>query len=201
MGRLPKFNIPGQVHFVTTRSFQRQPFFEDERCGDVLIDVMGNFRGKGRFYLYGFVFMPDHVHLLLRPRPRVGTTRGTRGTTRGTPEITQDTSLMSTTWVRGVVPNPAENGDYTISEVMHSIKRSASRLINQRYPDIQFKWDSDFYDFNIYSYRKFIEKLNYIHQNPIRAGLVEKATDYKYSSARNYYLGDDSLITIDQFET
>jgi hypothetical protein len=36
----------------------------------------------------------------------------------------------------------------------------------------------------IFSERMFMEKVNYIHQNPVRAGLVERATDYRWSSAR-----------------
>ena len=43
---------------------------------------------------------------------------------------------------------------------------------------------------------KFIEqKLNYIHQNPVKAGIVDKAEDYVYSSARNY-AGEMGLINV-----
>ena len=38
----------------------------------------------------------------------------------------------------------------------------------------------------IYSNKFFFQKLNYIHQNPIQAGIVDLAEDYYYSSARNY---------------
>lgn len=41
-------------------------------------------------------------------------------------------------------------------------------------------------------------KIDYIHNNPVKAGLVENFTDWKYSSARNYYLGDNSVINIDK---
>ena len=43
-----------------------------------------------------------------------------------------------------------------------------------------------------------IEKLNYIHNNPVCAGLVSKAVDYPYSSCRNYELNDETLIEIDK---
>ena len=42
------------------------------------------------------------------------------------------------------------------------------------------------------------EKLNYIHLNPLRAGLVENPQDYPYSSFRNYVLDDESLIQVDK---
>ncbi len=43
----------------------------------------------------------------------------------------------------------------------------------------------------------FWTKLKYIHNNPVKAGLVSKPEDYKYSSARNYILGDQSVIYVD----
>ena len=47
-------------------------------------------------------------------------------------------------------------------------------------------WTPKYYAFEIYCREKLIEKLNYMHMNPVRAGLVEKAVDYKWSSARWY---------------
>jgi hypothetical protein len=46
--------------------------------------------------------------------------------------------------------------------------------------------------------RFFDEKLEYIHYNPVKKGFVEKPEDWKYSSAWNYLLEDDSLIEIDR---
>ena len=43
----------------------------------------------------------------------------------------------------------------------------------------------------------FWTKLKYIHNNPVKAGIVKKTIDYKYSSARNYILQDHSVIFVD----
>ena len=59
-------------------------------------------------------------------------------------------------------------------------------------------FQSDDYDFNIYNQEKLVEKLNYIHNNPVKNGLVEYSSDYEYSSAGNYESDDDSLIRIDR---
>jgi len=40
--------------------------------------------------------------------------------------------------------------------------------------------------------------MDYIHNNPVKAGLVENITDWRYSSARNYYLDDDSVFRVDR---
>ena len=55
----------------------------------------------------------------------------------------------------------------------------------------------DRYDDKIVTSEKILaDKLNYIHFNPVKAGLVENMIDWKYSSARNYYCGDNSIIKV-----
>ena len=54
-----------------------------------------------------------------------------------------------------------------------------------------------FDDVVIYSSEMFNIKLNYIHYNPLKRGLVENPEDWKYSSARNYLFGDHSVIEVD----
>ena len=53
------------------------------------------------------------------------------------------------------------------------------------------------YDFEIITETKLLEKLEYMHDNPLRADLVENPEDYPFSSARNYILEDDVLIQLD----
>jgi putative transposase len=59
-------------------------------------------------------------------------------------------------------------------------------------------WKRRFDDLVVYSERQFRVKLEYIHSNPVRAGLVANATDWKYSSARDWILGEKGLIEIDR---
>ncbi|MBD3360101.1 MAG: hypothetical protein GF365_05355 [Candidatus Buchananbacteria bacterium] len=47
-------------------------------------------------------------------------------------------------------------------------------------------WQAGFYDFNVYSDKKFEEKLKYIHDNPVKHGLTTDISQYKYCSWRNY---------------
>ena len=50
-------------------------------------------------------------------------------------------------------------------------------------------WQPRYYPFNLYSEKKAAEKLDYLHLNPVRAGLVEKAVDRAWSSARYFDSG------------
>lgn len=58
-------------------------------------------------------------------------------------------------------------------------------------------WQQNNHPIEIWSLKVFERKLNYIHQNPVVAGFVTDAIDYKYSSARNYGNDDQSVIEID----
>jgi len=68
-----------------------------------------------------------------------------------------------------------------ISKAMQLIKGRPSRQVNEG----NF-WQKGFFDFGILAEEKFREKFNYIDFNPVKWGLVEKAEDYKYSSAPAY---------------
>jgi putative transposase len=57
-------------------------------------------------------------------------------------------------------------------------------------------WQGKYYDFNIFSIKKSNEKLEYMHNNPVRAGLVEYPEDWLYSSCRWYMLGKSVGVSI-----
>ncbi len=75
------------------------------------------------------------------------------------------------------------NGNENISKIMHSIKRGSSRLINQMWNRNGSVWQSSFYERIIRNEKEFWEKVNYVYNNPLKAGLVESPEDYPYSSA------------------
>jgi putative transposase len=61
-------------------------------------------------------------------------------------------------------------------------------------------WQSGSHPEAIEGGRFFGQKLNYIHQNPARKGVVRNPEDWLYSSVRNYYLNDHSIIKIDMLD-
>ena len=59
-------------------------------------------------------------------------------------------------------------------------------------------WQRRFYDFNVWSQRKEVEKLKYMHRNPVVRGLVEKPEDWRWSSYRSY-AGESGLVRINDW--
>ena len=84
----------------------------------------------------------------------------------------------------------------TISDVMHHVNGVFASCYNKNEGKLGKVIQRKFWEHVIRNDKDFGEKLNYIHNNPIRAGLVKMAEDYAFSSFRNYY-GESSLIGID----
>jgi putative transposase len=68
----------------------------------------------------------------------------------------------------------------TLVQVMQSLKQGVARRLALRAAD-SF-WQERYYDFNVWSERKFVEKLRYIHRNPVERGLVSRPEDWAWSS-------------------
>ena len=57
-------------------------------------------------------------------------------------------------------------------------------------------WQRRFYDFNVWSARKHVEKLRYMHRNPVKRGLVERPEQWKWSSFRAYAYGETGPVRV-----
>lgn len=57
-------------------------------------------------------------------------------------------------------------------------------------------WEPRFYDFNVWSEHKRVEKLRYLHRNPVKRGLVEEPEQWAWSSFRDYLYGDTGKVRI-----
>ncbi len=60
-------------------------------------------------------------------------------------------------------------------------------------------WQRRFYDFNVYSSRKRLEKLRYMHRNPVKDGLVAEPEQWEWSSYRSYVYQEEGKVRINQW--
>ena len=82
-----------------------------------------------------------------------------------------------------------------LAQAMKSLKHGVARRLALRAAD-SF-WQSRCYDFNVWSERKFIEKLRYIHRNPVKRGLVARPEDWPWSSFLHYATGQAGVVEIE----
>jgi putative transposase len=74
----------------------------------------------------------------------------------------------------------------TVSRVMESIKVGSTLRINVGRKESGLLWQPRFFDRALRSVKEYYEKVEYIHLNPVRAGLVKRAEDWPWSSVRDY---------------
>jgi len=82
-----------------------------------------------------------------------------------------------------------------LSTALQAVKQSVARKLALRVAE-PF-WQARYYDFNVWSNQKRIEKLRYIHRNPVTRGLVANPEDWAWSSYRHYATGVEGAVEIE----
>ncbi len=85
----------------------------------------------------------------------------------------------------------SESGDRPLATALQALKLSVSKLSTQH----PF-WLTRYYDFNVFTHNKVIEKLQYMHMNPVARGLVSTREAWPHSSYRHYLLNESSPVQI-----
>ena len=88
-----------------------------------------------------------------------------------------------------------EPGRSSLSIALQVLKQKTSRKL-KRHGEARF-WQRRYYDFNVWSEEKRIEKLKYMHRNPVVRGLVEKPEQWAWSSYRHYLAGARGTVEIE----
>jgi len=163
---LQRFQQSRQTHFVTFASYHRHPSFTTDAAKQIFENALERLRCRFALYVYGYVVMPEHVHLLLsEPHP-------------GGP----------------LKPSFGLSGALTLADALKSLKQGISRrLIGES----EHFWQKRYYDFNIRNHSQFVEKLRYIHRNPVKSGLCEHPEDWEWSSFRHYATGCAGRVQIE----
>jgi putative transposase len=154
---LKRYQQSKQSHFVTFSCYHRMPHLRDERLRDLFLESLERMRRKYRFRMYGYVVMPEHVHVLVSE---------------------PETELLAT----------------AIQALKISVARRATIAGAKR--DIPF-WQKRYYDHNVRTHKSFVDKLRYMHRNPVKRGLVDKPEDWKWSSFRHYATSEIGPVEIE----
>ena len=89
----------------------------------------------------------------------------------------------------------SEPEDVTLATALQALKQSVSRTVALR--SGQPFWEPRYYDFNVWTAKKQIEKLKYLHRNPVARGLVASPGDWEWSSFRHYATGVEGTVEIE----
>ncbi len=78
---------------------------------------------------------------------------------------------------------------------LQALKQSVWRTLALR--QAEPFWEQRYYDFNVWTEKKRVEKLRYLHRNPVLRGLVAKPQDWEWSSFRHYATGAEGIVEIE----
>ena len=155
--RLKRYHTFGHDHFITFSCYQRLPLLNSDRARLTFENTLEKLRIRHSFFVFGYVLMPEHVHLLI-----------------------------------------SEPKTHSLSTTLSVLKRETSTALKGN--RTQF-WQTRYYDFNVLTRPKFIEKLRYIHRNPVERGLAENPEDWPWSSYRHWLTGEAGRVEIESHWT
>ena len=159
------------LHFITSSCYPRLPFLGSARSRDAFLMILEQTRQRYRFVVVGYVVMPEHIHLLLT-EPEVGT-----------PSTVMQVLKQRT--ARALLPERKPRNPRQPSLFEDEPKRRAF-------------WQARSYDFNVWTTKKRVEKLRYMHRNPVKRGLVESPEQWRWSSYRFYLLDEAGAVRVNQ---
>lgn len=160
--RLSKTTEPNTFHYVTAVTFRRVPIFLSDDACLIFIQILTEIKSLHPFKLVGYVIMPDHVHFIINPKDA---------------EISVILRKLKGKSARLILDD--------------LIMRNEQTLLNKLKLGINYRdyavWQKGSVTIDLISHEFLRQKLNYIHMNPIRAGLCEEPQDWKWSSYRAYF--------------
>jgi len=156
------------LHFVTFQIVKWIDIFTRKIYRDIVIESLRFCQTNKSLEIYAFVVMSNHLHLLLRSeKSELSNT------------IKEFKSFTAKQILKAIDTEPESRREWMLNLFEFSAKQHKR---NEKYQI----WTHENHAEIVYGNQFMDSKINYIHENPVRAGLVENAEDYLYSSARNY---------------
>ena len=167
---LRRYYGQGDLHFITTSCYRRKPLLGTARSRDLFLKSLEQVRSHYRFDVIGFVVMPEHVHLLISEPEKGNRFVGMQA--------------LKQSVAQRLLRKPQ--------------KRTSSQMELWSNPiQVNRFWQRRFYDFNVFSDAKTVEKLRYMHKNPVKRGLVSAPELWRWSSYRVYAFGERGPVNMD----
>ena len=168
-------NEPYHAHELTFSCYQKFPFLKADRTCQWLADAIASAKERFDFSLWAYVFMPDHVHMIVCPRLPVY-------------DISEIRKAIKAPVARVAIQYLEVNSPEWITRITRNRGHRTERLF----------WQSGGgYDRNIVTGKTLLTMMDYIHANPVRKGLVASPLEWRWSSAAWYFASREIPIPVD----
>ncbi len=163
--------VPGAAYYITAVTCGRRRIFEDAANCQIALEALRFQRAQHALRLYAYVVMPDHVHYIMAPCGR-----HTAG------DVLRNWKTFTSKTIRR---------EFEAIHDSRTLAALACAALHRRQQAFKV-WQDGSWGEPLVDAGRLRAKIAYIHANPVRAGLVERETDYAWSSARAY--ADDPLL-------
>jgi putative transposase len=164
------------LHFITCTIVGWLPVFTRTRYLDITTASLSFCRQQKGLRLYAYVILDNHLHLVV--------------SADNLSQVIRDFKRHTAKEILAA----ARQGDKQWLLKQFEFFKSAHKGNSQHQV-----WQEGFHPQAITTEDMLRQKLDYIHYNPVRLGLVDRPEDWRYSSARNYF-GQDGVLEIDSIE-
>jgi putative transposase len=180
MPRLEHFYGQNHLHYLTANTYRKARIFDTDRYNWKFVQTLNDLRTEQGYRIIGYVLMPEHCHLLIWPGPLA--------------DPSQIMQKLSGRTANFILRNLRENLAFPWCRKMLNRFPMPPSVHDHAYCRV---WNRRGCDLNIWSEKKIQEKLTYMHNNPVKRGLVAHPGDWPWSSWRYYYLDDSSVLSMD----
>jgi REP element-mobilizing transposase RayT len=179
MGEAYKFYNPDGIYFVTSAVVQWVNLFTRPRYKDILLDSLAYCQSHKGLNLHAYCIMTNHIHLIV-----------SRNGKDELSAIMRDFKKFTSRQCFEAMGQGGESREAWLSWIFKSAGRY--RKTNK---NVQI-WQHSNHPVELTNNEMIEQRLNYLHQNPVKAGFVDAPEDWLYSSARDY-AGAPGLIEVD----
>ncbi|WP_373536650.1 transposase [Microcoleus sp.] len=162
-----------QPHFVTCTIINWIPVFIQPEIVQIVLNSLSFMQREKRLALHGYVLMENHLHLIVTSS-----------------ELSTQMRNFKSFTARSIIDLLEKNKTTNILDQLEFYKKLHKK--NQKYQ----LWQEGFHPQAILNEEMLLQKLEYIHNNPVRRGYVDDPACWRYSSYRNY-LDRDGLLVVD----
>ena len=162
-------------NYLTSTCLNWLPLLEDDKFKDIIIDSLRFLVVENRITVYGFVIMRNHFHLIWQIMEH-----------HSRETVQRDFLRFTSQQILKLLRN--DKSQFLESVIVNSKDRT--RQI----------WERNSLNIPLWTQSVLVQKLNYIHDNPVRAGICKHPENYKYSSARYYLLNEKNWDFLSHYE-
>ncbi len=170
--RLRRAYETGYLHFITFSCYQRRPLLDTPPCRDLFVRILEETRSRFGIVIVGYVVMPEHVHLLISE-----------------PENSNHSvvvQVLKQRFAHELLERLRQRGDFPEGSFWGTVLKQGH------------VWQRRFYDFVVWNRQKRTEKLRYMHENPVRRGLVAAPEEWRWSSFRAYAYQEPGPVLVNE---